>query len=153
MTILHKRLLLFLSIALVVGISYFSFADHTLAQEPTGDDKERASDIVGGQAADPGEYPWQVMLLDSSGRFFCGGSLIHAKWVLTAGHCTYGITVARVVLGAHDRTNSSESSRQTITVLRTIRHPNYNDNTIAPYILCELQRRHHPLSTERLAVC
>ena len=130
MAIFHKRLLFFLSIALVVGAVYFNLAGHALAQEPTGDaDKERSLDIVGGKAADPGEYPWQVMLLDSSGRFFCGGSLIHAKWVLTAGHCTYGITVSRVVLGAHDRTNSSESSRQTITVLRTIRHPNYNDNT------------------------
>lgn len=130
MKLLSKRLFLFIMIALLVGLSASALASRLLAQEPTGDDdKERAADIVGGQAADLGEYPWQAMLLDSSGRFFCGGSLIHAKWVLTAGHCTYGITVARVVLGAHDRTNSSESGRQTITVLRTIRHPNYNDNT------------------------
>lgn len=130
MTLIYKRFFWLVVIILILGIGYISTADRSLAQEPTGDgDKGRAGDIVGGQAADPGEYPWQAMLLDSSGRFFCGGSLIHAKWVLTAGHCTYGITVARVVLGAHDRTNSGESSRQTITVVRTIRHPNYNDNT------------------------
>ena len=38
MTILYKRFLFFLGIALVVGISYFSFASQGLAQEPTGDD-------------------------------------------------------------------------------------------------------------------
>ncbi len=43
--------------------------------------------IVGGQPASPGEYPWQAMVLP--GGYLCGGSLIHAQWVVTAAHCMY----------------------------------------------------------------
>lgn len=43
-----------------------------------------------------------------------------------------------------DRTRLHKPSRGTPS-------PNCNDNTIAPYILRELHRRHHPSRTERLA--
>ena len=48
--------------------------------------------IIGGNPADDGEYPWQVALVDSTyinpfdGQF-CGGSIIAPGWVLTAAHC------------------------------------------------------------------
>jgi hypothetical protein len=50
--------------------------------------------IAGGKRADPGQFPWQVALVRSEGEdrfsaFFCGGSLISDRYVLTAAHCTY----------------------------------------------------------------
>lgn len=48
-----------------------------------GQDQER---IVGGQNADPGEWPW-IAPLFNAGRQVCGGSLIDNRHILTAAHC------------------------------------------------------------------
>lgn len=53
--------------------------------------------IVGGHWALPGSFPYQVSIQRGwvIGKFgvglqhFCGGSILSAKWVLTAGHCYY----------------------------------------------------------------
>lgn len=46
--------------------------------------------IVGGTEASPGSWPWQAMLRTPSGFGFCGGTLVHPQWVLTASHCVSG---------------------------------------------------------------
>jgi hypothetical protein len=45
--------------------------------------------IVGGQKAKKGEFPHSVALAERrlELNFFCGGSLISEKFVLTAAHC------------------------------------------------------------------
>ena len=57
--------------------------------------------IVGGQEATPGEWPWQVALLQ--GTFpFCGGSLVSNQYVITAAHCVKSTDWNRVtVIKAH----------------------------------------------------
>jgi hypothetical protein len=52
--------------------------------------------IVNGQRAVVGAWPWQVQLFaiyprDVNAYFFCGGSLVSDRWVLTAAHCTTGL--------------------------------------------------------------
>lgn len=49
----------------------------------------RAQRIYGGQDADKYEYPWQVLLHQSTSasNTYCGGTLISSQWILTAFHC------------------------------------------------------------------
>ena len=63
--------------------------------------------IVGGSNASEGEYPWMVALVDADEESnydgqFCGGTLIHPYWVITAAHCVAGMPPENieVVLGA-----------------------------------------------------
>lgn len=47
--------------------------------------------VVGGDIADPNAWPWQVSIFGGTDRkYFCGGSIINEKWILTAGHCIGG---------------------------------------------------------------
>ena len=92
-----------------------------------------APDVVGGQAADPGEYPWQVYMesgpQNNVGQ--CGGSLIHPKWVLTAAHCFYNeddqLAISPVVLsiGDHD-VSVPEGGEQFPTVSQVILHEDHD---------------------------
>ena len=53
---------------------------------------QRRKKIVGGSVTEVNEYPWQARLEavrkgSTDGEFFCSGSLITDRWVLTAAHC------------------------------------------------------------------
>jgi len=45
--------------------------------------------VVGGQPADPKEWPWMAALLRQGTIQYCGGVLITDRHVLTAAHCVY----------------------------------------------------------------
>lgn len=45
------------------------------------------SQIVNGDDADLGQFPWQA-IIDIDAKYLCGGSLILENWILTASHCT-----------------------------------------------------------------
>lgn len=51
--------------------------------------REWAGRIVGGEQAEPGQFPYQVSLRDSvfTDFHFCGGAIIESNWILTAAHC------------------------------------------------------------------
>lgn len=91
--------------------------------------------IVGGQEADPGEWPWQVALVfgnatDLYQGQFCGGSIINREWVVTAAHCVEDSAPGDldVVAGIHDlATPDSDYRRSDVTDI--IVHPGWNTDT------------------------
>jgi len=103
------------------------------------DNVGRSIQIVGGEPAEQGEWPWQVYV--RSGPYMCGGTLIQQAWVVTAAHCVtnhdnevYAPAEIRVTLGEYDRTKV-DGTEQLINISEVIPHPAYNaqsnDNDIA----------------------
>jgi trypsin len=87
--------------------------------------------IVGGRPAVAGEADWQISLV-SSGWFGdshrCGGSLVGTRSVVTAAHCTDGLTAAdlKVKYGGLDRTNLAVT--QTVQTIN--QHTSYDSVAI-----------------------
>ena len=92
---------------------------------------ENTTRILGGFEAVPGSWPWQAYL-KFQGEFYCGGTLIHPEWVLSAGHCFAGFENPedwQIVMGEHDD-EIEEGWEQPIDVATVIVHPKYNAEDI-----------------------
>ncbi|XP_032230430.2 chymotrypsinogen B isoform X2 [Nematostella vectensis] len=100
------------------------------------------SRVIGGEAARPYSWPWQVSV--SMGKLHsCGGALISSKWVITAAHCVIEYPfpqVYEVIAGAHKLYEMSPFY-QSIKVKKLVYNPGFNErhyrNDIA---LLELER-------------
>ncbi|XP_030798763.1 chymotrypsin-like elastase family member 2A [Rhinopithecus roxellana] len=89
--------------------------------------------VVGGKAARPNSWPWQVSLLyASNGNWYhtCGGSLINNSWVLMAAHCINSSWTYAVALGRHNL-YIAESGSLAVSVSKTVVHENWNSSDVS----------------------
>ena len=80
--------------------------------------------IVGGEAVKTNSYPW-IVSLQTNGRHFCGGSLIHSNWVMSAKHCVAqksNMNDLMVKVGGLNLNTPSQFIQRRIK--RKIEHPN-----------------------------
>lgn len=89
------------------------------------------SRIINGQNSVPNSWPWHVGLffkIFNGFSFFCGGSLISKKYVLSAAHCfdpIPPILEIYVGVGLHNLTKA-HPDKNLIKVIKIIKHENYN---------------------------
>lgn len=98
-----------------------------MAADDNGDGAVEAQ-IVGGVPTTIEQIPWQVSLdiVDGSDLILCGGSIVEARWILTAAHCVVDGT-GRQVDSIEVRAGSAQlASGGTLrSVEQIIVHPDY----------------------------
>jgi len=78
--------------------------------------------IIGGSEAVSGSYPWMVSIQGTElGSHFCGGALIHERWVVSAAHCYEGdvLDEMSIVVGGYDL-DTVDSGEQRLQIKRAI---------------------------------
>ncbi|XP_035783469.1 chymotrypsin-2-like isoform X2 [Anopheles albimanus] len=88
----------------------------------------KGSRIIGGNDATDGQFPYQVSLQTASNYHYCGGSIIAPRWILSAAHCTVGMTTANVNVYVGSVARSSGGVYY--SSMRIVNHPTYNPGTV-----------------------
>lgn len=105
--------------------------------------------IVGGNTADPGQFPHQISQRLFGTYHMCGGSIISNRWVVTAAQCTFGwpMDYLSIAVGAHHISEDVD----TYEISTIIVHHEYNDvNLYNDISLIQVQRPF--LLSDRVAI-
>ncbi|XP_019696234.1 trypsin 3A1-like isoform X1 [Harpegnathos saltator] len=89
----------------------------------------RKTRIVGGNVTSVYEYPWLVSMT-KKGMFYCAGSIISRKHVLTAAHCLEGFDIKTIKLVLADNERPSVGSNAIVRRIKSAKiHENFHAYT------------------------
>lgn len=88
--------------------------------------------IVGGSNATNAQFPHAAALFLhlTTGESFCGGSIIHASYILTAAHCLDDLVRIDVQAGSMTIFQGNPQYRATVFPRDTRQHAQYNKETL-----------------------
>ncbi|XP_010222420.1 PREDICTED: vitamin K-dependent protein Z [Tinamus guttatus] len=96
-------------------------------------------------------FPWQVLLLNSEGKGFCGGVLLKSNFVLTTAECALQHGNFEIRIGAgHNGTNGTEE-RVRVTEIHI--HIRYDEDTGENNVALLQLQAHVECHTHRRPVC
>lgn len=82
--------------------------------------------IIGGQTANPADFPTVVGLEESPGNWFCTGTLITKDWILTAAHCVEGTAPASIKIRFDDPDINDAAGGMVVAVSEVHSHPGFS---------------------------
>ncbi|KAL7012718.1 hypothetical protein ACKWTF_015001 [Chironomus riparius] len=93
-----------------------------------------SSRIINGSSTGRNDFPWNAALVLKSGSYFCGGTLVSNKHVVTAAHCMNEKKNAHkftscdfsVLLGVHNLSIANEQGRILVDVNAIHIHPDWD---------------------------
>lgn len=87
--------------------------------------------IINGHPAYLKQFPWQVGILyiRNHRRAFCGGSLIHPQWILTAAHCVEGFNSHFIRMGTTKSLLNFQPSLQLFKPIEIHYHESFDRST------------------------
>lgn len=111
---------------ILVGTALLSGSSEAVAAK-----RDSVPKIVGGTAVSSGEVPWTVAIINRDTSFqYCGGTLIHPEWVVTAGHCMEGEAASNVSVVAGRLNLADSGSGEVVDASQVIMHSGYNSSTL-----------------------
>jgi hypothetical protein len=115
---------------------------------------ERNIRIVGGSQAQPNQFQHAVALFLTlnTGDSFCGGSIIHQNWILTAAHCLDDLISLEVRAGVLNIFRQNAQYTAVVRASDTIQHERYNPNLLNDDIGLVRLRRPIPTTSSMRAV-
>ena len=88
--------------------------------------------IVGGSTASPNQFPHAaaLFLFLTTGESFCGGSIIHANYLITAAHCLDDLIRMDIQAGSLQIFQGTPQYRSTVQQRDVRQHPQYDKETL-----------------------